>query len=308
MHGKTFDRLTRSLSRHVDRRRMLAIAGTLATLRAAPARAAQITPPACGEANAVCTTLAGCCDGLVCVTSAINTNYGVCVTGEGEMISGGTTLISPFSETAAEEAAAIAADAPAASTTSTTTETTPEERRAAQQARREDRRTDQQARQDARQTKRRTRRQDQRQARQDRRERRQDEKDARRQRKKDKKELRQGPKLKFEVTNQGGTTGKETLSVTNHDDVVVYVSRIESKLEPAISTLFAPPTSLGIGDKFLFFSGATSDFEGDRVGWTSELICTGAEPDEGFVIYASFSTDAVNEEYTITCDGKVNHK
>ena len=49
----------------------------------------------------------GCCDGLTCATSAINTSYGICVPGEGGMISTGTGLISPFSGTAVEEVAAL---------------------------------------------------------------------------------------------------------------------------------------------------------------------------------------------------------
>ena len=87
---------------------MVALFGAVfGMLRQQAARGFQLGPPTCGEQGAVCTLISGCCDGLTCVTSAINTSYGICVPGEGGMVSTGTTLISPFSETAVEEVSAL---------------------------------------------------------------------------------------------------------------------------------------------------------------------------------------------------------
>ncbi len=117
MDNDRFDRLTRSIATGITRRRLVAAAVGALALRGSEARA-QLGPATCGQAGAVCTMLMGCCQGLTCVTSAINVNYGVCVTGSGGTVSTGTTLISPFSDGAVEEAAGLA------STTTTTTSST----------------------------------------------------------------------------------------------------------------------------------------------------------------------------------------
>ena len=112
MDDAKFDRLAHALSTVLTRRGAMAIAGAVAgMLGQRAARASQLVPATCGEEGAVCTLVAGCCDGLTCVTSAINTTYGVCVPGEGGMVSSGTTLISPFSESAVDEASALLQDA-----------------------------------------------------------------------------------------------------------------------------------------------------------------------------------------------------
>src|SRR4051812_16849664 len=108
MDGAKFGRLARALTAVLTRRRMMAISGAAAGMMGQQeARGFQLGATTCGEEGAVCTLVFGCCDGLTCVTSAINTSYGVCVPGEGGMISTGTTLISPFSETAVEEVSAL---------------------------------------------------------------------------------------------------------------------------------------------------------------------------------------------------------
>jgi hypothetical protein len=60
----------------------------------------------------------GCCSGLICTTSHINPNYGVCIPGEGEHLAVTTRLVVPASDggmaqmaaelVEAEEAAAAA--------------------------------------------------------------------------------------------------------------------------------------------------------------------------------------------------------
>src|SRR5688500_10536979 len=108
MDDAMFDRLARAFGMSGSRRWLLALIGAMiGMLGQRVARGSQLGPATCGEEGAVCTLLSGCCDGLTCATSAINTSYGICVPGEGGMISTGTGLISPFSGTAVEEVAAL---------------------------------------------------------------------------------------------------------------------------------------------------------------------------------------------------------
>src|SRR5688500_15028699 len=118
MDDSEFDRLARPFGMSGSRRWLLALVGAATGLLGArTARGSQLGPATCGEQGAVCTLLSGCCDGLTCATSAINTSYGICVPGEGGMISTGTTLISPFSETAVDEVSALVETASTAPTT-----------------------------------------------------------------------------------------------------------------------------------------------------------------------------------------------
>ena len=101
MDDDTFDRLARAFGRNVSRRWLVALAGgVISLLGQRLARGSQLGPATCGEQGAVCTLHFGCCNGLTCATSVINTSYGICVPGKGGMISTGPGLISPFSETA----------------------------------------------------------------------------------------------------------------------------------------------------------------------------------------------------------------
>src|SRR5215211_5075042 len=118
MDGAKVDRLARAFAKTGSRRWWVGLAGAATSMLGQRlARGSQLSPVTCGEEGAVCTLVAGCCGGFTCVTSAINTSYGICVPGEGGMVSSGTTLISPFSETAVEEVGALMQDAPAALTT-----------------------------------------------------------------------------------------------------------------------------------------------------------------------------------------------
>jgi hypothetical protein len=108
-----FDRFTRLLAESGSRRQALAALGALAAARLQPARAAQIEVAACGAAGAVCTALKGCCTGLMCATSTMNPTYGVCVTGEGDMLPVTDGVIVPGSEGITEELAAQASEATA---------------------------------------------------------------------------------------------------------------------------------------------------------------------------------------------------
>src|ERR671916_2052296 len=118
MDDAKLGRLARAFATALSRRRMVVlISAVTGLLGQQAARGFQLGPATCGEQGAVCTLIVGCCDGLTCVTSAINTSYGVCVPGEGGMVSTGTTLISPFSEFAVDEATALVQTASTAPTT-----------------------------------------------------------------------------------------------------------------------------------------------------------------------------------------------
>ena len=107
MDDAKVDRLARVFTKTVSRRWLVLLVGAaVGTLRQQKIRGFQLGPPTCRKQGAVCTLLFGCCDGLTCATSAINTSYGICVPGEGGMVSTGTSLISPFSDTAVEEISA----------------------------------------------------------------------------------------------------------------------------------------------------------------------------------------------------------
>src|SRR5215208_1721238 len=145
MDDAKFDRLARAFDMSGTRRWLIALVGAVfGFLRRKAASASQLGPPTCGDQGAVCTLLSGCCDGLTCATSAINTSYGICVPGEGGMVSTGTTLISPFSDTAVEEISGLVQTASTAPTTDL-------------QAEREARAAEIRARKDAKRSKRQTR-------------------------------------------------------------------------------------------------------------------------------------------------------
>jgi len=107
MHDSEFDRIARALFAFTSRRGLVAATGALIAMRRRPAQAAtQLQPAYCSAEGEVCTHLLGCCSGLVCGTSYINTNYGVCVTGEGDIAPVTSSLVTPGSEAMVTEVAA----------------------------------------------------------------------------------------------------------------------------------------------------------------------------------------------------------
>jgi hypothetical protein len=279
MESARFDRLARSFATRTSRRTATAAAIALTFGGGRSALANQLTPSTCGAAGDVCTMLMGCCDGLTCVTSAINTNYGVCVAGEGGTVSIGTTLISPFSENVEQEVAAIAA----AETTSTTTTTVDP------QADREQVIAERKSRRSARRSERQTRRSTNKSQKEDRRD---DRRLAR--------DLRRGPKLRLTLAQAG--TENETVRVTNQDDQGLVLSEIASYLFPSNNFLFTPPHALGVGESLLFLSGGTVDgvIAGNKLRWNDRQICD--TPGDGFVVTAGFSSGSENHESIILCD------
>jgi hypothetical protein len=108
------DRLARLLSGSRSRRQALASLGALVATRLHPTLAAsQLEVAGCGAAGAVCTMIKGCCDGLVCATSMINPNYGVCISGEGDQVAVTSQLVVPESDGVMAQLAAELAEAEA---------------------------------------------------------------------------------------------------------------------------------------------------------------------------------------------------
>jgi hypothetical protein len=89
-----FDRIGRGLSAVTSRRGVLAALGTVFAVIPRHTRA-QRQAPTCGAEGEVCTHLAGCCAGLVCATSMINTTYGICIPGEGDVAAVTRALVTP---------------------------------------------------------------------------------------------------------------------------------------------------------------------------------------------------------------------
>jgi hypothetical protein len=251
------------------------------------ARASQLGPATCGEQGAVCTLLSGCCDGLTCATSAINTSYGICVPGDGGMVSTGTTLISPFSETAVDEVSALVETASTAPTTDP-------------QAEQEARIAEIRARKDAKSSKRKTRldtkRSNQKTRKDEQRERRLDAREA----EEDALEEALGPALEFELLNPGGVPGTETLTIRNLDDDSVLLVKIESVLHPDnnnSTNRTVPP-----GGSFNYYSGISDDIsDQDEQAWINQPICSGADG-AGFRVTVANHGNSVNQQHVVPCD------
>ena len=285
MNDAKFDRLAQAFAKTVSRRWLVALAGAAAgILRQEAARGSQLGPPTCGEQGAVCTLLSGCCDGLTCATSAINTSYGICVPGEGGMVSTGTTLISPFSETAVEEVAPLVQAASTAPTTDP-------------QAEREAHIAELRARKDAKSSKRKTRLDSKRSTQQTRR-------DEQRNRRLDAREAEEdalGPHLKFELFNPGGSTGTETLRITNFDEASVLLAKIESLLQPQNNN--KTNRTLLPGRSFNYYSGIPGEISNqDEQLWINQPICSGVVG-AGFRVTIGVNANSEVQQHVILCDG-----
>jgi hypothetical protein len=162
MTDHPFDRLARRLSGITSRRQVLAALGALAAARLQPTQAAQLAVTTCGAAGAVCTHLKGCCEGLVCATSHINPNYGVCIAGEGEHLAVTTQLVVPGSAGVVEQLAAALAqaeeDGAAAAEVLEARQTAKDTRRSKRRTRQDNHRSKQQSRKDTKRSRKRSRR------------------------------------------------------------------------------------------------------------------------------------------------------
>jgi hypothetical protein len=287
MDAAKFARLARGFAKTLNRRRM--VAGTsvwLGLLGQREASAFQLGTGACAELGAVCTLISGCCDGLTCVTSAINTSYGLCVPGDGGMVSTGTTLISPFSETAFEEVSALMETAP------TTPSTDPRAERQAHLA-------EVRAREKTRRSERKTRLNTRRSSKSD-----------------GGHKQHSRPRLKLELqfseaNGDGELAGAQMVPIeivraTNHDDVDVVLTRIESIENTVLGVdLTAPQFTLGPGDSYSFVSGLPTEEVAhagkDRFQWLDRIACDGSIEREGYRVRAAFSRGQENREFVVFC-------
>ena len=281
MGADDFDRFARAFGDGLTRRGVIALLSGFVAVKTRAASAVQLGPAACGQSGAVCTMIMGCCEGLTCVTSAINVNYGVCVPGgSGGTVAATTSLISPQSEGVVDQLAGATTETSA--TTSTTSTTTDKE--AEKQARIAQRK----ARKNAHRSRIRSRRDDQQAKRDDQRERRL---------------LRRGPSLNVDLFFRGD--GAEELSVTNQSNRSAVLTKITVASDTKDGTSLNK--TISSGQTYSLLSGLPLDTEvqSDEFFWRDQAVCTSASA--GFVLSASFSTDLENKNYTILCDGSISN-
>ena len=294
MDAERFDHLTRRFGAGRTRRQALAALGGLAALITQRGHAAQLGPPSCGTAGKVCTMLAGCCDGLTCVTSAINTNYGVCVSGgSGGTLATGTSIVSPFSESA-QNSGTVDAPASTTSTTTSSTTTTTTDPKAERQAKRQERRS----RRSTRRSKTKSRRTTKASARK-----------TRRDEAAEAAVLAAGPELDFDYFTKASTTeglpGEyEELRITNQSEFSAILASVrlvgETSEGTSLKKTITSSGSLGLVSGRQNETGLASD----QYWWLQEPVCTSS--DRGWIIKAAFSGEVENRTYTVLCDGTVN--
>jgi hypothetical protein len=289
MTDSSFDRVTRLLAGSRSRRQTLAALGALAAARLQVARAVtQVEIAACGEAGAVCTPIAGCCSGLVCATSTLNPAYGVCVTGEGDMLPVTNDLVVPGSEGITEELAGQASEAAAATTEG-------ESLLAAQEAEIQSRRTARNTRQSTRRTQLQSNRNTQQSRKATNRTERRTRKDLNR--------LNRVPQLELELSADAGEP--EIVIVRNRGRASVLLASIESREQAGIfedlSVTIAP------GDTYRLVSDqSVADFQTSGSGnilWTTKSVCP--EGKGVFLTVAKFG-GTKSHQLTVLCGEKVS--
>jgi hypothetical protein len=292
MKARDFDGLTRIFAASSTRRGLVAFTAAFAGFSARDSRAAQLSNGACGVAGEVCTLLIGCCEGLTCATSTINTNYGVCVTGG----SGGTmavtdSIIAPTTTETSTQMDALAQEIAASATTSTTAT---------------DPNADQQARRDARQSKRSSRRSTRKSN--------NTTQQTNRKSRRDTHQLNAAPQLILEsFTGQGdGEVGDvtEIVKVTNLDTVSIVLSRVEANLNPGLADTLS--VTIAAGSSYLLESGVIQPDPGDdepvdtetpdaSLGtiWTEDSVC--GDSGAGYTIVAAQSGATTTYEFDVLC-------
>jgi hypothetical protein len=302
MTGHYFDRLTRLLAGSRSRRQALAALGAMAFARSTPVHAAtQIEIAACGEAGAVCTMIKGCCSGLVCATSYLNPAYGVCVTGEGDMLPVSDDIVVPTGDGIEVELAQEVSEAATASAAAQSALTTEQTER---QTRITTRRTNKQSRRTARRSKNNTQQSTRRSNRSARR---------------TTQELNAVPELTVEFfaevdpdpADPDDTGQPEMVRIRNHDTVSVLLSRLESITHPDVFK--ALTTTISAGGTHLLLSGqyaedAIETMSGATI-WTEETVCPApGAPDagEGIHLTAAHSGGTRTHLFTVLCNGSIS--
>jgi hypothetical protein len=287
MDHTRFDQLVRSFSRSRSRRGLLAAAAGAAALAVKPAGANQLLPATCAQTGQVCTMLYGCCSGLTCATSSINPSYGVCVPGEGGMVTTGTSLVVPFDSSDTAQAQSVS-DAVTDTSTSTTTTTTIDDREAEQDAReaeRDARKAQVEARRDTRKANLETRRDTQQQRREDARE---------------AADIADGPNLEFAIVNNRELD--EYLLVRNGDDVNAVLLGIARLSAPKFDTgLGENGITLQPGETFRFTTSASKSVSATSYEWTGTPVCGAGDANEGYLVLTGFSSNGATTEFEILC-------
>jgi hypothetical protein len=270
MNGNSVARVPRWLRGAFSRRTIIGSAALIASIFPRLGQGAQISQGTCGVVGDVCTLLHGCCEGLTCVTSRINTAFGICAAAETDATSGDTETTDMTADRAARR----------------------REKRA-RLAERKDRRHDALVQRRARENETRDRR----------RENRRNESPA-----SDTEPTgptNQSPDLSFKVVNPGGVSGTETLLVTNDAAYSAVLVGISSMLEYQHGDMVMLPEGsiapLAPGDSFRFQS--LPDVRGASfIGWRSDLVCSAGSADDGFVLRAAFTLNSINTDYYVLCD------
>jgi hypothetical protein len=309
MDDAKFDRLALALAKLLNRRLTVAlISGVAGMVGQQVARGFQLGPATCGQEGAVCTLVFACCDGLTCVTSAINTSYGVCLPGEGGMISTGTTLISPFSETVVEEVSALM------ETASTTPETDPRADREARvaeiRARKKTKRTDRKTRLETKRATVQTRKEENRNRQRDAREAEEDDRET--------EEPVRGPQLQLKLLFRNVDPDSEVdgdqlvpievVRVTNRGDDNVVLTRIETITGTSLGAdLTTPQFTLLPGKSYSFVSGLPTEDAANatkaQYRWLDKVACDETIQKQGYRVKAAFSRGGKNYEFVVRCDG-----
>jgi hypothetical protein len=289
MNDHPFDQVARLLSCAGSRRRALAAFGALVLARTTPASAAsQIETAACGEAGAVCTQIKGCCEGLVCATSYTNPAYGLCVSGEGDMLPVSGDIVVPGAEGTEEELAQQVTGA-------TGTTTGGQDGLAAQPAEIEARKAARATRRSNRRSTRNTQATRRRGNHGDTHEKKVANRDEKRTANRTARDLRGAPHLKMTFTS---TDNPERLRVQNREDVAVTISRVVSLKDPGVSKLVN--ISLEPGETHVLDSHSTAASTSEITVWTEEDVCP-AGGGGGVALMAKKSGKSKTHRLTKSC-------
>lgn len=278
MRDRQFDTFVRSFGTSGNRRHMIAaVVGGLFAFRGAAGKAAQPGPASCAAEGDVCTLLYGCCEGLTCATSAINPSYGVCIPGDGGMVTTGTALVLPF-----DEGDGTATQTQTTTTTTTTSTTSTTDPQAERQAKLQEKRTRRKSRQNTQQ----------------------DRRQLHRTELEDRREAHQGPNVGFEMINADNSIDAEILRVTNRDSVGAYVVGLEPLRFTSVSKMLDAYVYISPGSSHIFRSGRTPIVPEPSyvTTWTDQEICVDDRID-GFIVRVAFSSTGSAKQYRLMCDG-----
>jgi hypothetical protein len=297
MNGSDVARVTRWILGTFSRRKLIAYLAIVFGGLPRAIAAAQISQLACGVSGDVCTLLHGCCDGLTCATSRINTNYGVCVAGQGGTMAVTDSVIAPGDRATAEHVAALAANADTNSSDATTTDAEAErqariQEKKARLAERKDRKHDADVR-------RRTNQEEQRDRRRENRRRDSPSEST------PTDSINQSPDLELTLFNVGGVGGTETLVVTNRSTSNAVLNGIASMAEYQrgdMSMLVEGVIPPLVPDSSFSFLSIPDFLNASQAGWRDEPVCSASDPNDGFVLRAAFTPNSINTDYYVLCD------